>query len=165
MLTLLPWYGLLPVVSAPRNSKCQVKGATTYSMLALTTDKPGQDTLSSLRDEALSRMSDISCLQLSYPVGSLDLLCRGWCLASFLPGTLKAQTALTEGEFAPGLCRCQAMPHGLCPCVPASAKPCCLPSSQMQLCHFHSTLLQSRQKPWPCPAIFFRRNFKSSLAR
>ncbi|XP_060245188.1 uncharacterized aarF domain-containing protein kinase 5 isoform X3 [Meriones unguiculatus] len=35
----------------------------------------------------------------------------------------------------------------------------------MRLCHFHSTLLQSRQKPWPCPAIFFRRNFKSPLAR
>ncbi|XP_051015777.1 uncharacterized aarF domain-containing protein kinase 5 isoform X2 [Acomys russatus] len=35
----------------------------------------------------------------------------------------------------------------------------------MRLCHFHSTLLQSRQKPWPCPAIFFRRNFKSPLTR
>ncbi|XP_005354175.1 uncharacterized aarF domain-containing protein kinase 5 isoform X2 [Microtus ochrogaster] len=35
----------------------------------------------------------------------------------------------------------------------------------MQLCHFHSALLQSRQKPWPCPAIFFRRNFKSPLPR
>ncbi|XP_034372025.1 putative aarF domain-containing protein kinase 5 isoform X1 [Arvicanthis niloticus] len=35
----------------------------------------------------------------------------------------------------------------------------------MRLCYFHSTLLQSRQKPWPCPAIFFRRNFKSLLAR
>ncbi|XP_052604104.1 uncharacterized aarF domain-containing protein kinase 5 isoform X1 [Peromyscus californicus insignis] len=35
----------------------------------------------------------------------------------------------------------------------------------MRLCHFHSTLLQNRQKPWPCPAIFFRRNFKSPLAR
>ncbi|XP_028726796.1 uncharacterized aarF domain-containing protein kinase 5 isoform X2 [Peromyscus leucopus] len=35
----------------------------------------------------------------------------------------------------------------------------------IRLCHFHSTLLQNRQKPWPCPAIFFRRNFKSPLAR
>ncbi|XP_008832641.1 uncharacterized aarF domain-containing protein kinase 5 isoform X1 [Nannospalax galili] len=35
----------------------------------------------------------------------------------------------------------------------------------MQLCHFHSVLLQSRQKPWPCPAIFFRRNFKGPLTR
>lgn len=35
----------------------------------------------------------------------------------------------------------------------------------MGLCHFHSTLLQSRQKPWPCPTIFFRRNFKSPVAR
>ncbi|XP_059102899.1 uncharacterized aarF domain-containing protein kinase 5 isoform X2 [Peromyscus eremicus] len=34
-----------------------------------------------------------------------------------------------------------------------------------RLCHFHYTLLQNRQKPWPCPAIFFRRNFKSPLAR
>ncbi|XP_008068174.1 uncharacterized aarF domain-containing protein kinase 5 [Carlito syrichta] len=29
----------------------------------------------------------------------------------------------------------------------------------LQLCHFHSALLQSRQKPWPSPAAFFRRNF------
>lgn len=35
----------------------------------------------------------------------------------------------------------------------------------MRLCHFHCALLQSRQKPWPCPAIFFRRNFKSPLPR
>ncbi|XP_050000873.1 uncharacterized aarF domain-containing protein kinase 5 isoform X4 [Alexandromys fortis] len=35
----------------------------------------------------------------------------------------------------------------------------------MRLCHFHSALLQNRQKPWPCPAIFFRRNFKSPLPR
>nr|XP_004656480.1 uncharacterized aarF domain-containing protein kinase 5 isoform X1 [Jaculus jaculus] len=35
----------------------------------------------------------------------------------------------------------------------------------VQLCHFHSVLLQSRQKPWPCPAVFFRRNFKDPPAR
>ncbi|XP_016040659.2 uncharacterized aarF domain-containing protein kinase 5 isoform X2 [Erinaceus europaeus] len=26
-----------------------------------------------------------------------------------------------------------------------------------QICHFHSTLLQSRLKPWPAPTVFFRR--------
>ncbi|KAM4864965.1 putative aarF domain-containing protein kinase 5 isoform 2-T2 [Thomomys bottae] len=26
----------------------------------------------------------------------------------------------------------------------------------VRLCRFHSALLQSRQKPWPCPAAFFR---------
>ncbi|EHH28844.1 Putative aarF domain-containing protein kinase 5, partial [Macaca mulatta] len=29
-----------------------------------------------------------------------------------------------------------------------------------QLCHFHSALLHSRQKPWPSPAAFFRRNVR-----
>ncbi|XP_012328714.1 uncharacterized aarF domain-containing protein kinase 5 isoform X1 [Aotus nancymaae] len=30
----------------------------------------------------------------------------------------------------------------------------------LQLCHFHSALLHSRRKPWPSPAVFFRRNFR-----
>ncbi|XP_078208962.1 putative aarF domain-containing protein kinase 5 isoform X13 [Callithrix jacchus] len=30
----------------------------------------------------------------------------------------------------------------------------------LQLCHFHYALLHSRQKPWPSPAVFFRRNFR-----
>uniref|UniRef100_A0A2K5LTJ1 AarF domain containing kinase 5 n=4 Tax=Cercopithecinae TaxID=9528 RepID=A0A2K5LTJ1_CERAT len=30
----------------------------------------------------------------------------------------------------------------------------------LQLCHFHSALLHSRQKPWPSPAAFFRRNVR-----
>ncbi|XP_075861036.1 putative aarF domain-containing protein kinase 5 isoform X2 [Microcebus murinus] len=30
----------------------------------------------------------------------------------------------------------------------------------LQLCHFHSALLHSGQKPWPPPAVFFRRNFR-----
>uniref|UniRef100_E9PLF3 AarF domain containing kinase 5 n=1 Tax=Homo sapiens TaxID=9606 RepID=E9PLF3_HUMAN len=30
----------------------------------------------------------------------------------------------------------------------------------VQLCHFHSALLHSRQKPWPSPAVFFRRNVR-----
>ncbi|PNI88720.1 ADCK5 isoform 3 [Pan troglodytes] len=30
----------------------------------------------------------------------------------------------------------------------------------VQLCHFHSALLHSRQKPWPSPAAFFRRNVR-----
>ncbi|XP_012503604.1 PREDICTED: uncharacterized aarF domain-containing protein kinase 5 isoform X2 [Propithecus coquereli] len=30
----------------------------------------------------------------------------------------------------------------------------------LQLCHFHSALLQSGQKPWPPPAVLFRRNFR-----
>ncbi|XP_077022615.1 putative aarF domain-containing protein kinase 5 isoform X2 [Tamandua tetradactyla] len=30
----------------------------------------------------------------------------------------------------------------------------------LQLCHFHFALLQGRQKPWPSPALFFRRNFR-----
>uniref|UniRef100_A0A7N9D3A6 Uncharacterized protein n=1 Tax=Macaca fascicularis TaxID=9541 RepID=A0A7N9D3A6_MACFA len=33
-------------------------------------------------------------------------------------------------------------------------------SLQLQLCHFHSALLHSRQKPWPSPAAFFRRNVR-----
>uniref|UniRef100_A0A8C9APW2 ABC1 atypical kinase-like domain-containing protein n=1 Tax=Prolemur simus TaxID=1328070 RepID=A0A8C9APW2_PROSS len=31
---------------------------------------------------------------------------------------------------------------------------------QLQLCHFHSALLQSGQKPWPPPAVLFRRNLR-----
>ncbi|KAL6081279.1 hypothetical protein STEG23_037560 [Scotinomys teguina] len=34
-----------------------------------------------------------------------------------------------------------------------------------RLCHFHCALLRNRQKPWPCPTLFFRRNFKAPLAR
>ncbi|XP_045417146.1 uncharacterized aarF domain-containing protein kinase 5 isoform X2 [Lemur catta] len=30
----------------------------------------------------------------------------------------------------------------------------------LQLCHFHSALLQSGQKPWPPPAVLFRRNLR-----
>ncbi|XP_032112164.1 uncharacterized aarF domain-containing protein kinase 5 isoform X6 [Sapajus apella] len=30
----------------------------------------------------------------------------------------------------------------------------------LQLCHFHSALLHSRRKPWPSPAVFFRRNVR-----
>nr|XP_020026578.1 uncharacterized aarF domain-containing protein kinase 5 isoform X1 [Castor canadensis] len=35
----------------------------------------------------------------------------------------------------------------------------------VRLCHFHSALLRSRQEPWPCPATFFRRNFRGPSAR
>ncbi|XP_076692222.2 putative aarF domain-containing protein kinase 5 isoform X2 [Callospermophilus lateralis] len=35
----------------------------------------------------------------------------------------------------------------------------------LQLCPFHLALLRSRRKPWPCPAVFFRRNFRGPPAR
>ncbi|XP_047410364.1 uncharacterized aarF domain-containing protein kinase 5 isoform X4 [Sciurus carolinensis] len=35
----------------------------------------------------------------------------------------------------------------------------------LRLCPFHLALLRSRWKPWPCPAVFFRRNFRSPPAR
>ncbi|XP_005395938.1 PREDICTED: uncharacterized aarF domain-containing protein kinase 5 isoform X1 [Chinchilla lanigera] len=35
----------------------------------------------------------------------------------------------------------------------------------VRLCHFHSALLQTRWKPWPCPGTFFTRNFKGLAAR
>ncbi|XP_048214437.1 uncharacterized aarF domain-containing protein kinase 5 isoform X2 [Perognathus longimembris pacificus] len=35
----------------------------------------------------------------------------------------------------------------------------------VRLCRFHSALLQSRQKPWPCPAAFFRRSLRAPPAR
>ncbi|XP_047277412.1 putative aarF domain-containing protein kinase 5 isoform X3 [Homo sapiens] len=37
---------------------------------------------------------------------------------------------------------------------------CELHDTCVQLCHFHSALLHSRQKPWPSPAVFFRRNVR-----
>ncbi|XP_037658573.1 uncharacterized aarF domain-containing protein kinase 5 isoform X2 [Choloepus didactylus] len=31
---------------------------------------------------------------------------------------------------------------------------------QLRVCYFHSALLQGRRKPWPSPALLFRRNFR-----
>lgn len=58
--------------------------------------------------------------------------------------------------------------------VPACVRPgghvpaptlCPLLTSQSQLCHFHSALLQGRLKPWPSPTAFFRRNLGAPPAR
>ncbi|XP_004638930.1 uncharacterized aarF domain-containing protein kinase 5 isoform X1 [Octodon degus] len=35
----------------------------------------------------------------------------------------------------------------------------------VRLCRFHCAQLQTRWKPWPCPAAFFGRNFKGLAAR
>nr|XP_027807579.1 uncharacterized aarF domain-containing protein kinase 5 isoform X1 [Marmota flaviventris] len=37
--------------------------------------------------------------------------------------------------------------------------------NMLQLCPFHLALLRGRRKPWPCPAVFFRRNFRGPSAR
>ncbi|XP_048658306.1 uncharacterized aarF domain-containing protein kinase 5 isoform X4 [Marmota marmota marmota] len=45
---------------------------------------------------------------------------------------------------------------------------CCGPAiweAELQLCPFHLAVLRSRRKPWPCPAVFFRRNFRGPSAR
>uniref|UniRef100_A0A8I5THZ9 AarF domain containing kinase 5 n=1 Tax=Pongo abelii TaxID=9601 RepID=A0A8I5THZ9_PONAB len=61
------------------------------------------------------------------------------------------------------ICRCWKTKHDwtcMWFCGQSTPFGCELHDTCLQLCHFHSALLHSRQKPWPSPAAFFRRNVR-----